>query len=445
MPFKFSARLVPFFFLYVVIVLLTLSISLSLLAPHHKLSFNSLNAGIRAKSSHTAPEPQPSIDHAPPAAAAASSPAAASSTVPAPVQATEPELESESDGAGRQRVVALVFFGRRDRVSILDCYLKENLVSNGGILDEVQFVAKTEDKEDLKWLDKAVAGTVSYTKISIRKGEVGASHLLFANAYDALERNTLYVKIDDDVIFIGKDSLRSLVQTKRDHPEYFMISANVVNSPVVSWIHYHLGVVHPFLPELKAPEDNSTDPSNSWRTSELPVWNGPDGFKMTLDTLPPFKGHRWLPLGKGQNTDATPIALTEYAPHGPGWNKWAIAAQEHYSLLKNVEDDPELKRYKFPIWETVYLRLSINFIVFSGDDILDNGKMPDGDEEYLSVILPKKLGRHVAIDGSAVVAHYSFGAQLNDGPAGIGWTDVLDRYRAYADEMVCPSTRGHSK
>ena len=35
------------------------------------------------------------------------------------------------------RIIGLIFFGRRDRALILDCYLKNNLVSSGGWLDEV--------------------------------------------------------------------------------------------------------------------------------------------------------------------------------------------------------------------------------------------------------------------------------------------------------------------
>jgi hypothetical protein len=35
------------------------------------------------------------------------------------------------------RIIGLIFFGRRDRASILDCYLKNNLVNSGGWLDEV--------------------------------------------------------------------------------------------------------------------------------------------------------------------------------------------------------------------------------------------------------------------------------------------------------------------
>ena len=184
-----------------------------------------------------------------------------------------------------------------------------------------------------------------------------------------------------------------MVQTKLKHPEYLAVSANVVNHPLMSWIHYHIGAIRPYLPELEPPK-NST-PSNSWRASKLPRWSGPENFTISdkEEFKPPFKGHRWLPLGGDNNTDGTPIAMAEYHSFGKGWYRWEIAAQVHYSLLENLEKDPQLNMYKFNLWDTIYDRVSINCIAFMGDDILDNGPMPASDEEYLSQILPKKLGR----------------------------------------------------
>ncbi|KAI9787045.1 MAG: hypothetical protein M1816_007716 [Peltula sp. TS41687] len=347
----------------------------------------------------------------------------------APAQ-THPAVE-------RPRVVAIVFYGRRDRVSILHCYLQKNLAINGGVLDEVQFIVKTEDTDDLKWLDKAIAKTPGYTKVTVSTGSVDYKAFDFSNAWESIQRDTLYIKIDDDVVFIHEDAIPHLVETKLKYPKYLAVSANVVNSPLISYIHYHLGASRPFLPELTPPSQKAPGGRGAWKTSELPMWDGPENFTMTLDTEPPFKGHRWLPLGEGRNTDDMPIALVEYNSFGTGWNKWAIAAQEHYSFLMNLEEDPHLDVYRYRIWETIYDRLSINFLAIMGNDILDNGPVPAGDEEYFTQVLPKKLGRHIAIDGNAVVAHYSFGPQISHEPAGLGWTDILDRYRAYSEEKVC--------
>ena len=93
------------------------------------------------------------------------------------------------------------------------------------------------------------------------------------------------------------------------------------------------------------------------------------------------------------DTDQTPIAMTGYDAHSKGLERWDVAAQQHYSLFENLEKDSELNVYKFNLWDTVYDRLSINFIAFMGDDILDNGPIPADDEEYLTSILSRKLGR----------------------------------------------------
>jgi len=79
-------------------------------------------------------------------------------------------------------------------VNILDCYLKRNLVVNGGFLDEVHWMANTKNEQDLKYLDGLVNTTESYKKFSI--GELGYTDI-WAHANDS---NTLYIKIDDDIV-----------------------------------------------------------------------------------------------------------------------------------------------------------------------------------------------------------------------------------------------------
>lgn len=72
-------------------------------------------------------------------------------------------------------------------------------------------------------------------------------------------------------------------------------------------------------------------------------------------------------------------------------NNWAIAAQEHYSFLEHLEND-DLEKYQYDLWDYHYGRLSINLICIWGDDIVDNIGFVD-DEQFLTVELPKKLGR----------------------------------------------------
>lgn len=89
----------------------------------------------------------------------------------------------------------------------------------------------------------------------------------------------------------------------------------------------------------------------------------------------------------------TPAGRLTYDSHGPGWRDWRIAAQTHYSFLQHLEEDA-LWRYKFNVWDYHYYRVSVNFIGFWGDDIVDAFPFPiKDDEEYLTMKRPKELGR----------------------------------------------------
>lgn len=45
------------------------------------------------------------------------------------------------------------------------------------------------------------------------------------------------------------------------------------------------------------------------------------------------------------------------------------------------------------MWDSLYKRVSINFIAVMGDDILNMMPMPSADEQALSMDWPKKTGR----------------------------------------------------
>ena len=92
------------------------------------------------------------------------------------------------------KIIGLIFFGRPSVVEILDCYLKKNLVSRGGWMDEVHFVVNTENQDDIRYLDSLVEGEELYEKIVI--SSLGYNEVWAAG----VERGTLYIKIDDDIV-----------------------------------------------------------------------------------------------------------------------------------------------------------------------------------------------------------------------------------------------------
>ena len=211
-----------------------------------------------------------------------------------------------------------------------------------------------------------------------------------------------------------------------------------------------MDAMHPYLPEFHNAEfeppnpehhdafDVALDRHKSWRYTDYPLWGGPEDWFFDHTSDPPYVGHRWLRLPSENEIHRTPIVDIEYKTWGTGLKSWAIAAQEHYSFLENLQRDPNLSMYKFGRpWITDYRRLSINFMALLADDVLDNLPVKGIDEEWLTVDLPKSLSRHVVVESEALAVHFSFGNQAK----GVESTDLLERYHGYAVENACARPR----
>ena len=86
-------------------------------------------------------------------------------------------------------------------------------------------------------------------------------------------------------VFTGKGCIKEMVAAKVARPEHFMSSANVINNPALSWVHYHQDAVLPYLPELVQRPTNDTP---SWRASKLPKWQDAALFDRRQKMDPPF-------------------------------------------------------------------------------------------------------------------------------------------------------------
>ena len=319
------------------------------------------------------------------------------------------------------KIVGLVFFGRRDRAAILDCYLKTNLVSSGGWLDEVIWGVNTDNTDDLAYLEKILPSSPAYRKVELQERSY------FGLWNESIEAGNIYVKLDDDVVYMDEDAIPLVVHTLVNNTNSIVVSANMINSPELNWLHYRSDAILPYLPDFGVPalSDLSTSEKSVWRSSELPEWSEPDDFSPPTNSgawndylqkmlqqrsaqaaLGPagLPHHRWLPLKGHGDISKTPIARTENGAFGGGWWSWAIAAQQHYSLLDNLEYDRKYVYYlnhglsssSDAIWDHTGDRISINFLAVRGETILDNldRMVQNGDDEgYLSKELPDQLNK----------------------------------------------------
>ncbi|KAK5047167.1 hypothetical protein LTR84_007110 [Exophiala bonariae] len=360
-----------------------------------------------------------------------------------------PSLDVAGPGKRPHKIVGMVFAGRKEYVSILDCYLQRNLVRNGGWLDEIMFIMHVNRTQDIVYLHDLTDNVPEYTLHEIYGEEEEDNRKPFSEAYKLCKPGTLYVKIDDDLLFMEDNAIQSIVQRKVDNPECVMVSANVINSPAASWVtQHHLGATKPYLPESSIPDgfvDDDRRHMVDWRSSTLPHWESNSAYNFTIGSSPPFKGHRWLPLGKGDyhftpadsigrqdNISLAKNASSEYLP-------WTVAAQQHYSFLEHLEKG-QLSLYKFDNWTYDRTSRNINFIAFSGDDVVKH-PVSGNDGTWFTQKLPSQLKQSAVVDGSAIVVH--FGTRFQTSPSGgipgrgLRDTDLLRRYRSYATEFIC--------
>ncbi|KAL4787527.1 hypothetical protein BJX76DRAFT_299546 [Aspergillus varians] len=320
-------------------------------------------------------------------------------------------------------IVALVPFHQRRQTEILDCYLRRNLASNGGFLNQVVFIPQTNHTESLGWLASTVDRESSYTASENSD-----------RSFDTVDKklDTLFIWIDGDVVFLEDHTIPTMVKTKLNHPDSLIVSANVINQAALENLHSHPSIALPYRPELQPTQ--SVD-HESWRASALPHWKGPAGFRVHKGFSPPFKHHRWLPSDY-EEFDYTPIGMSIYSDDGPGLGDWTVKAQQHYSFLHHL-DLGDLHRYKFPMWTNPRESVSTNLLCFMSRDaklvrslIQHNGTHG---------IAPNPLAneghttKDIIIDGKGLAAHYISDRGLED----LDDTDVLRRYQSYAREMVC--------
>ena len=130
---------------------------------------------------------------------------------------------------------------------ILDCYLKQNLVTNGGWLHEVIWGVNTCDADDLAYLEELIPTSSFYRQLDLEEG----GHVNLWNL--SVEYGNIYIKIDDDVVYIHEDTIPQIVHTLVTETRAAVVSANVINSPEHNWVHYRAGAVRPYPPDHQPP------------------------------------------------------------------------------------------------------------------------------------------------------------------------------------------------
>lgn len=180
----------------------------------------------------------------------------------------------------------------------------------------------------------------------------------FFNMMD-VSKDALYVKIDDDVVYLSDDFFQTLLNEKNKHPDYLVICPYIVNNQA----HLHIAQRHNKLPSYWKYIHNKT----------------------------------WCYTGE----DAHRLEYLHDVTYGEAVHNYFIKTGPQFWL--------NWRKYPWVFDQTD--RFSINCIAFSGEDFLTIKPIPCDDEEYLSRTVAKTLNRHNAMFTSCMCVHFSFYTQ----------------------------------
>jgi len=274
------------------------------------------------------------------------------------------------------RIVGFIPAGRERVLKVLS----KNLMRFQGILDEVQVWENTEDTEDLKFL-KQLGRNPLFTVIPYPEGEEWHNPIQYNTGRwyrYTVDPKTIYIRFDDDIVYIDDNYFKNILDFRIDNPEYFLVFGNIWNNAIISYYQQQEGNI-----------------DNEHGIVEKPY---------CMDMI--------------------------------GWGDPYFAEYIHTVLLdkikKNRVKDLYIKNYPLEVGK----RFSIsNFCFFGKDFAKFKGYIDEDDEEiWLTGTYPKRKKLKNIICGNALVSHLTFSPYqkqyiLED-------TDIAERYEKLADELL---------
>ncbi len=266
------------------------------------------------------------------------------------------------------RVVVLIPGGRRAYMRAL----MPHLLAQPSI-DEIRILVNTENATDIAYMEalKSEKTTLQYLPKGVSPSGNKTVNLIYRSA---IEKDTVYIKIDDDIVWMEDGTFENLLSKRFKYRDAFFISPIVIN--------------------------------NSHCTHILQR-------NRKIDFIERYVGA---------------------VAGGFAWKEGKVAVNLHNHLLSLIEKN-KVSELHVEDQFVASTRFSINCICFFGEKMAAlKGEIPDiwrfnnDDEEYLSVHAPGRLGTYNVVCGDAVVAHHSFYTQAIH----VNRSDILSRYQALA-------------
>jgi hypothetical protein len=257
------------------------------------------------------------------------------------------------------RIVCVTPAGRRRYLKLL---VPQILASD--LVDRYDLWLNTDDAGDRAFMEALARLDDRVRLVRQPDGKApgwGAIHGFFRGAQD---EGTIYIRLDDDVVWLEPGFFETLLRFRIANPRYFLVMPLIINNAVCTNLLHSCGKLSPSRYAAAA----------------------------CLDPV--------------------------------GWREASFAVLLHEFLLDLIARN-ETHRLHCGPREIALNRFSINVICWFGRDMAAiGGEVPPAEEEELSNVIPTRLGRPNCFCTNTIAAHFAFYVQRR----AVDRSGVLERY-----------------
>lgn len=241
------------------------------------------------------------------------------------------------------KIVVNTAAGRRRYMRLLIPYI---LQSN--IVDRYDLWLNTNDNADIAFFKEVAKISPKVNLVWQPDGYVDGIKSINAFYKYCTELDTIYFKLDDDIVWMEPNLIEKMVEFRINNPQYFLVTPLVINNGFTSLLFYV---------------------NNKFK------------------------------LKDGYDIDKC-------------WEKGMFAKELHELFIEKYLVPNKYDQLYVNDAIISLNRFSINAILWFGNDLTKiSGIIPGNDEEFLSLIYPTKEKLTCAWNGSAIVSHFAFGSQ----------------------------------
>lgn len=237
--------------------------------------------------------------------------------------------------------------GRAKHLDVLKRYIYREM--DKGLVDEWQLWKNTGVLQDIGYMDLMVEENPKVTIKDLCLDRYSPFNIYKFYQFTT-DPDTVYLRFDDDIVFLDELACEQLVRERLNKPKPFVISANIVNNTLISWVHQATGVL-----------DTEHGIANYTRFDDIAHKNN------------------------------------------------EFVENVHRTFMVN-QLHGQLSKYYFPDWKlNQFNDFSISCFAYFGPDL---APINNEDEElWISQMRPQELARPCLIKGDALVVHYGYFSQ----------------------------------